>query len=181
MKPQVRNAASAAGVSFLMLLCLVTGGCDKRGLEQARQEARDAKMEKVKLEKNLADAFQEISALKAELDAVRQSRDQFQEQLDGLKQERDEALTLAQQQQEVITQLTTRASGQASTTTALQKQIDELQTLVDEQQTIIEELQQGQTDRITAGQPTEDELLPETVPDANEPDVNEPADDGPGS
>jgi phage shock protein A len=161
-----------------MLLCLVAGGCDKRGLEEARQEARDAKMEKVKLEKNLADAFQEISALKAELDAVRQSRDQFQEQLDALKQERDE---LARQAQEVITQLTTRASGQASTTAALQRQVDELQALVDEQQTIIEELQQGQTDRITAGQPTEDGLLPETVPDANEPDANEPPDDGPGT
>jgi chromosome segregation ATPase len=164
-----------------MLLCLVAGGCDKRGLEEARQEARDAKMEKVKLEKNLADAIQEISALKAELDAVRQSRDQFQEQLDALKQERDEAFTLAQQAQEVITQLTTRASGQASTTAALQKQIDELQALVDEQQTIIEELQQGQADRITTGQLPEDDLLGETVPDANEPDANEPADTGAGS
>jgi len=181
MNLPVRNSASRAGVSVLMLLCLVAGGCDKRGLEEARRKARDAKMQIVKLEKNLADAFQEISALKAELDAVRKSRDQFQEQLDALKQERDEAFTLARQAQEVITQLTTRASGQASTTAALQRQVDELQALVDEQQTIIEELQQGRTDRITAGQPTEDELLPDTVPDANVPDANEPADDGPGT
>jgi DNA repair exonuclease SbcCD ATPase subunit len=181
MKSRSRYAASFAGLSALMLLILVLSGCDKRALEEARQEARDAKLEKVKLEKNLADAIQEISALKAELDAVRGSRDEFQEKLDALKQERDEALTLAEQAQEVITQLTTRASGHAGARAALEKQVEELQALVDEQQATIEELRQGQAGRITAGQPPEEMGLGETVPDVNEPGTDEPVDDAPDS
>jgi uncharacterized coiled-coil protein SlyX len=48
-----------------------------------------------------------------------------------------------QSAQETIARLTTQATGQNSTTVALQKQITELKTLVEEQQKLIEQLQKG--------------------------------------
>ena len=161
----------AAAVLVLVILCLVLGGCKGRELEQARQQAREAKTTVATLELALARHVDEISKLKAELNAVKQTRDDLQEQVDGMLQEREKATELVEHAQEVITHLTARASGQASATAALQKQITDLKALVAEQQAMIEELQQtAAAGRITTETPEnlglEDEV---EVPDVNEP------------
>jgi len=144
------RTASVAAASLLTIGCLALAGCKGRELEKAQQEAREAKVTIVKLEKNLADAIQEISEMKAERDAFRQARDELQERENQLLQDQEKASALVQRAEEMIVQLTTRANGQAGTTATLQKQIADLKELVAEQEKIIEELQQGaDTGRIT--------------------------------
>lgn len=145
---------------LLLLGLLLPAGCRDRSLQKARQEAGDAKATVARLELRLAGALQEISDQKAELKAVRQTRDELQEQMDKIKQERDQALTLAGQAKEAITNLTVRSSSQAGATAGLEKQIADLKNLVQEQQKIIEEFQRGVT-----GQPTEAEVPGETAKD----------------
>jgi len=123
----------------LLSLC----GCENSALEEAQQEARRAKATVSTLELNIAKGQQEISDLKDELSIVRETRDELQKQADQLVQERDQALVLAQQAEQVITHLSTRASGQNSATEALQKEVAELKALVADQAALIEELQKG--------------------------------------
>lgn len=129
---------------FLALLpLLLLGGCESRALEEAQQEARDAQVTIEKLKYNLNEANREISRLKAELGAVRQTRDEVQDRIVQLIEERDQASALAEQAQNMVAQLTTRASGQATAATALEEQIAELKALVEDQQKLIEQLQKG--------------------------------------
>jgi PBP1b-binding outer membrane lipoprotein LpoB len=130
---------------LLLLLLLVLPGCESRALEEAQQEARDAQVTIERLKHNLNEATREISRLKAELGAVRQTRDEVQGDTARLIQERDQALALAQQTQETVAQLTARASGQVTAATAFERQIADLKALVAEQQKLIEQLQKGAT------------------------------------
>jgi chromosome segregation ATPase len=147
---------------LLLLGLLLPAGCGDRGAQQARQEASDAKATAAALEVKLARAVQEISDLKAELKAVKQTRDELQEQTDKVKQDRDQALTLAQQAKEVITDLSEKADGQASVTASLEKQIAALKVQVQEQQKTIDDLQKK-----AAAQPTE-AATPVEIPEPNE-------------
>jgi hypothetical protein len=144
---------------------LLPAGCTDRGAQKARQEAADARAEVAKLELNLARAGQEISELKTELKAVRQTRDELQGQADQLQRDREHAASLARQAQDMITQLTARADNQAGATVALERQIAELKALVKDQQDIIEELQKGAI------------VAPETPEPSTEPADTEPSDD----
>ncbi len=165
MTDRFRAAVSTAGGLTLALALLVTGGCGKGGLEEAQQEAREAKATVKKLELNLDRAMREISDLKNELGVVRETRDELQRQVDQLAQERDKASVLAQQAEQVITHLSTRAEGQVNTTATLRKQIDDLKAVVADQQALIEELQKGGLEPIPADQSGDLGLT-----DANEPD-----------
>jgi chromosome segregation ATPase len=127
-------------LSLIAVLPLFLAGCKGRALEEAQQEAREAKATVNKLNYSLKTAAEEIATAKAELEAVRQSRDENQKQMEQLIRERDQASVSAQHAQEAVTRLTTQASGQGSMTTALQKQVAELKTLVDEQQKEIDQL-----------------------------------------
>lgn len=134
---------------FLLLLgLLLPAGCRDRGTQEARREASDAKATVAKFELRLAGATQEIFDLKAELKAVKKTRDELQEQMDKIKQERDQALTLSQQAKELITNLSARANNQAGATAGLEKQIADLKATVQEQQKVIEDLRKE-----AAGQP----------------------------
>jgi chromosome segregation ATPase len=135
---------------LLLLGLLLPAGCQDRGGQKARQEAAEAKTAVARLELRLAGALQEISDLKAELKAVKQTRDELQEQTDKVKQDRDQALTLAQQAKEVITDLTVKADGQVGATASLEKQIATLKEQVQKQEKIIEDLQKK-----AAAQPVE--------------------------
>jgi predicted nucleic acid-binding Zn-ribbon protein len=141
----VRRAANTAASStlFMMLPVLLLAGCKGRALEEAQQEAREAKATVNKLNYSLKTAAEEIATAKAELEAVRQSRDETQKQMQQLIRERDQASISAQHAQEAVTRLTTQASGQGSMTTALEKQVAELKTLVDEQQKEIDQLRKN--------------------------------------
>jgi hypothetical protein len=130
-------------LSLVAVALLFLAGCKGRALDEAQQEAREAKATVNKLNYSLKTAAEEIATAKAELDAVRQSRDETQKQMEKLIRDRDQASTSAQQAQEAIARLTTQASGQGSVTTALQKQVAELKTLVDEQQKEIDQLRKG--------------------------------------
>jgi chromosome segregation ATPase len=140
---------------LLLLGLLVPAGCEDRGAK-ARQEATDAKATVAKLELRLAGAVQEISDLQVELKAVRRTRDELQEQSDSIRQDREQALVLAQQAKDAITNLTVKADGQASTTASLEKQIAELNAKVQEQKKTIEELQKK-----ASAQPVETETTEE--------------------
>jgi len=138
-----------------LCLLILLGGCKDRALDQAQQEAREAKATINKLNYSLKTAAEEIATVKAELAAVRQGREETQKQMDQLVRERDQAATFAQNAQEAITRLTTQTSGQGSTTAALQKQAAELKTLVEEQQKLIEQLQKGATAQPAATPPAQ--------------------------
>ncbi|MEN6427455.1 MAG: hypothetical protein ABFE13_19045 [Phycisphaerales bacterium] len=144
--------------SFLLCLAVLLAGCDKKAVEQAQQEAREAKTAVQQLKHNLGLAEKEIASARAELSAVRQSRDELQGQIDQIVKERDEALEYAQKAQEA---LRARSSGQASATVALQKQNAELTALVAELQKRIDQLE--------GGAPVEPAGVPPTEPIPAEP------------
>ena len=127
------------GLWALCFAVLLTG-CDKRAVEQAQQEAREAKTAVQQLKHNLGLAQKEILSTQAELNAVRQSRDDLQGRIDQIVKERDEALEYAQKAEEA---LKARSSGQASATASLQQKIAELNALVAEQQKRIDQLEGG--------------------------------------
>jgi chromosome segregation ATPase len=139
----VRKPSSVAFLTLLLLL--LSAGCRNRALDQAQQEAREAKTTLYKLNYSLKTAAEEIATVKAELSSVRQNRDELQKQVEQLTRERDQASMFAQRAQEAITRLTTQTDGQGSTTVVLQRQVSELKTLVEEQQKLIDQLQKGVT------------------------------------
>jgi chemotaxis protein histidine kinase CheA len=151
---------------LLLLGLLLPAGCKDRGAQKARQDATDARATATKFELMLKGARDEISALKAELKAVRQTRDELQEQADKIKQDRDQALALSQQAKEVITNLAAKADGQAGATAGLEKQIADLKAVVQEQQKLIEELQKGVTAQPPDGEPSAEAVKDKTPPPA---------------
>jgi hypothetical protein len=166
--PSCISCPGLSWLAFLLLpVMLLPAGCKDRGAQKARQEVADAKTTAARLELSLARAGQEITELKAELKAVRHTRDELQGQADQLQRDREQAANLARQAQDMITQLTARADNQAGATAALQREIATLKALVKDQQAIIEELQKG---AIVAPPPSE--LSAE--PDDDEPEPVEP-------
>ena len=155
--PRRSRARQACSVALLLLATLV--GCDDRGREEARQEAVIARADAERLKFNLEKAKQEISELKAELNAVRQSRDALQDRIAQIIEDRDDAMKFAAEAQEVVTSLTSRAQGQNNATAALEQEISQLRALVAEQQALIEQLQ---TDKAT---PPAEEDVPAEPPD----------------
>jgi peptidoglycan hydrolase CwlO-like protein len=138
-------------IAVLMLLPLVfAAGCRNRALEEAQQQARDARSDLTKRDYSLKTAAEEIATLKEELSTVRQDREELQKRVDQLTHERDQAAGFAQQAQEAISNLTTRESGQRSVTAALERQIAELKTLVDDQHKLIEQLKGAPAQPATA-------------------------------
>ncbi|OHB63042.1 MAG: hypothetical protein A2Y76_12640 [Planctomycetes bacterium RBG_13_60_9] len=142
-------------VLFTLLPLLLLAGCKNRELERVQKETSDAKAALDKRNFQLNTVVKENAAIKAELSAVRQDRDELQKQVDKLKQERDQAATFAQTAQEAITHLTTQATGQSSATAALEKQIAELKTLVDQQQALIDQLKKGPAGEPSSAMPAE--------------------------
>jgi chromosome segregation ATPase len=153
---------------ILLLGLLLPAGCEDRGGQKARQETAEAKATVAKLELRLAGALQEISDLKAELKAVKQTRDELQEQTDKVKSDRDQAMTLAQQAKEMITDLAVKADGQAGTTASLEKQIATLKAQLQDQQKTIEDLQKK-----AAAQPVEGVTPVETAENKTPTEPNE--------
>jgi len=123
-----------------VLPVLWPAGCRNRALEEAQQEARDARVTINKLNYTLKTAQEKIATMDVELSAVKRDRDNLQKQVDRLAHERDQASDFAQQAQEAINRLNTQATGQTGVTTALQRQVGELRTLVDEQEKLIKQL-----------------------------------------
>ena len=155
-------------ILLLLVGLLLSAGC-RDSSQESRKEAADAKAAAAQLELKLAQAVREISDQRAELKAVRQTRDELQEQVDQISGERDEALTLARQAKNAIAQLTTQADGRIAATADLEQQIAELKALVKDQQAIIEEIQKG-----SAAQSLEAEIPVDTTVDETMPaDVNE--------
>lgn len=164
MTGRLRTAVSMRRAVVLATVLLAFPGCGDSDLEKAQQDAREAKATVKKLELSLAKAVQEIADQRAELAVVRETRDELQRQVDQLVQERDNATALAQQAEQVITHLSSRAEGQVGATAALRKQIDDLKAVVADQQALIEELQKGGA--VESLVPSR----PEANGDANEPE-----------
>lgn len=141
MIEKVEIAGGLCLTAALVMVLLSVVGCSGRDLEDAKKEATEAKRREAKLQVQLAKVVDDYEALKAELNVVRQTRDELQKQVDALTQERDNALGVAEQAEQVITNLSDRAAGQTNTQAALQKEIEDLKFLVAEQQALIEELQ----------------------------------------
>lgn len=161
------GARRAVLTAFLFLLTYM-GGCKNRSLEQARAETREAKVAVQQLKASLFKAEKEVATVKAELNAVRQDRDELQEKIVQLIEERDQALEFGRQAQEAITTLTARASGQVSATAALEQQVAQLKALVEQQQALIEQLQKG-----AAGEPPVSEPTPQPADESLPPEPNE--------
>jgi chromosome segregation ATPase len=165
-KPSARSKLTYPNWLSVLLLfgLLVPAGCGDRDAQNARREAAEAKATVAKLELRLAGAVQELDKTRAELKAVRQTRDELQEQIDGMKQQRDKALTDSQQAKELLTSLTARSSGQASTTASLEKQVAELKALVEEQQRVIEDFQKTAAARPAETETSKDDSTTPTEP-----------------
>jgi chromosome segregation ATPase len=142
--------------NLLSVFCLLVllSGCDKRAVEKAEQEAREAKTSVQQLKHNLAMTEKALVEAKAELAALKQDRDELQNQVKQASEERDQAMELAQKAQEAAM---VRSGGQASETASLQKQVAELTALVAKQQEIIEQLKGGEAGEST---PAPDETTP---------------------
>lgn len=164
MTGRFRTAASMRCAVVLAAILLISAGCGDSDLEKAQQDAREAKATVKKLELSLAKAMQEIADQRAELAVVRETRDELQRQVDQLAQERDNAAALAQQAEQVITHLSSRAEGQVGATAALRKQVEDLKAVIADQQALIEELQKGGA--VESLVPSR----PEGTGDANEPE-----------
>ncbi len=132
-------------LSSVLCLLALPAGCRNRALEQAQQEAREAKANQNKLNYQLKTLEERIATKEAELFAVQQSREELQKQVSQLQQERDRVSTFAQQAQEAINRLSTQNSNRSNLTTALEKQVAELKSLVAEQQKRIEQLEKEAT------------------------------------
>ena len=167
--PHMRSRPAKMSLVVLtgwLLLSVVLAGCSNRGLQQAQEEAAEAKATVERLKFNLEQARKETSTLRAEFNAVRQSRDELEEKVARSIEERNQAATVAQQAQEVIKELAARSSGQAGATAALEQEIAELRALVAEQQALIEQLQKDAAAEATAEPPVEPpvEVLEEPLP-----------------
>ena len=160
MTRAIRKAPTAALLVFAVGSLAVSGCTDPK----QEEEIREARATVAKLELRMTKALEEISTLKAELNAVKQSREELGAQVGQFIHERDQALSFAQQAQEAITQLTARGSGQADVTADLEKQVADLTVLVEEQQALIEQLQEGAMVDITADTPE----TPVPVPEPNQ-------------
>lgn len=125
---------------FVLCFFVLLAGCENKALEQARQEAREAKVSVQQLKHNLGLAEKEIANVRAELNAVRQSRDELQQRIDQTNKERDQALEFAQKAQEAMT---TQSSGQVSATAGLQQQVKELAAENAALTALVEQLQKG--------------------------------------
>jgi len=159
--------ASSPLALLTLLPLLLSVGCRNRALDQAQQEAREAKTTINKLNYSLKTAQEKIATMEAELSSVKLNRDALQKQVDRLTRERDQAAMFAQQAQEAITRLTTQATGQGSATAALQKQVVEFKTLVDEQQKLIDQLRAEVAAQPATPPPAQTADKPST-PDPNE-------------
>ena len=144
----VARAIWAGMFLILTVGLLALPGCTEGDLEEAQQDAREAKKKVSTLEFSLA-------------------QDELQRQVDQLVPELDKARLLAGEAEQVIAKLSTRAKGQTSTTAALQKEIVDLKTLVADQAALIEELQKGSVEEpiLTDGPP--DDEPPVTDPNTN--------------
>lgn len=129
-------------LSLVLCILVLLAGCKNKALEQAQREAREAKVTVQQLKHNLGLAEKEIAGIRAELKAVRESRDELQDRIDRANKERDQAVGFAQQTREAMT---VQSSGQTSATASLQKQVGELTALVTEQQKLIDQLQKSAT------------------------------------
>ena len=158
-------------LSSVVCLLVLPVGCRNRALEQAQQDAREAKANLNKLNYQLKTLEEKIATKEAELFAVQQSREEMEKRVSQVQQERDLAATFAQQAQEAITRLTTQSSSRIDMTAALEKQVAELKSLVEEQQKLIEQLQKG-----TAAQPAGGtKASPPTEPNQPEPGTGRPS------
>lgn len=153
-------------VPIAALLVFAVGSLAVSGCTDPKQEeeVREARATVAKLELRMTKALEEISTLKAELNAVKQSREELQSQVDQFIHERDQALSFAQQAQEAITQLTARDSGQAAVTADLEKQVADLTALIEEQQALIEQLQKDAMVDVA----TDVQEIPVPAPDPNQ-------------
>ncbi len=138
-------------LSSVVCLLALPAGCRNRALEQAQQEAREAKANQNKLNYQLKTLEEKIATKEAELFAVQQSREELQKQVNQLQHERDRVSTFAQQAQEAINRLTTQNSSRSNLTAALEKQVAELKSLVAEQQKRIEQLEKDAAAAPAAG------------------------------
>lgn len=148
----IRRAPTALLLALAVGLPTISGCTDSKQDE----EIREARATVAKLELRMTKALEEISTLKAELNAVKQSREELQTQVGQFLHERDQA-------QETITQLTARGSGQANLTASLEKQVADLTALVEEQQALIEQLQKDAMVDVAA----DAQETPVPVPDPN--------------
>ena len=161
--------AGTQSLSFFVLLLplLAATGCKDRAAQQ--QEVADARAKVQAIRLSVERLNKEIADLKAERDVIRQNRDELQEKVAQLIQERDQASQSAQQSQSVIRDLTTRTSGQVSTTAALEKQIAQLKAQVEEQQKTIEQLKSAAIPPTTVEPPAEGATEPKPAEGAAEP------------
>lgn len=158
-------------LSSVVCLLVLPVGCRNRALEQAQQDAREAKANLNKLNYQLKTLEEKIATKEAELFAVQQSREEMEKRVGQLQQERDQTATFAQQAQEAITRLTTQSSSRTDMTAALEKQVAELKSLVEEQQKLIEQLQKGPAAQPAGGT----KASPPAEPNQPEPGTGRPS------
>jgi len=123
-------------------------GCRDREREEALAEAEQAKKALARAEVQLERAKSEMAFLQEQLDAVTETRDEFEQQLRQLVGDRDNAVAASQMAQAATGRLTTQLSRQTDSTAALEKEIERLTAVVKDQQATIAE-QDAAIDELT--------------------------------
>jgi chromosome segregation ATPase len=129
-------------VGFLVVLaCVFITGCKDEERERALAEAEASRRELVGVKTALIRANRELTDLKEELAAVKETRNELQAQVDQIIKEHGSVLAEAGNAQERIRQLTAQSNDQADNVSTLKAELARFKTLTETQQATIEELQ----------------------------------------
>jgi chromosome segregation ATPase len=129
---------------FLIAALFAFAGCDDKELQQAKQEAAEAKAEISRLQLKLQQAEQDIQNRKIENNRLRERADTLNEKAGQLAQEKDKASKLADQAQQTATTMAAKAAkadNDADNIVLLKERVTQLTSLVAEQQAAIQQYQ----------------------------------------
>ena len=129
------------GFLAAVVCTLACVGCKDKEKEKALVEAEEARTELNKVRGDLARTKREVTDLRKELDAAKETRDELHLKVEQLIRERTGVAAAAEQTQETVRALTAQSTEQAQSVESLQKEIKQLRALIETQQALITEQQ----------------------------------------
>ena len=133
------GALRTIGCVCMLAYALVIAGCKDEERKQALAEAEEARLEMVKVKTALSRANREMTDLKEELAAVKETRNELQARIDQIIKEHGSVVAEAGNAQERLRQLAAQSDDQAKSMSTLQSENAELKAMAEAQQTTIEE------------------------------------------
>ncbi len=133
------GALRTIGCVCMLAYALVIAGCKDEEREQALAEAEEARLALVKVKTALSRANREITDLKEELAAVKETRNELQARIDQIIREHGSVVAEAGNAKERLRQLAAQSDDQAKSMSTVQSENAELKTMAETQQATIDE------------------------------------------